>query len=354
MFQMTKRSLIYSVASLLVFGGAFVDAQGPGGPPNGFPPPPRDGRGGPGGGSGREHTATEALPLRLVEATEKPPVSSKVDIRKRGRERTVESNGMPKHLIGEFPNRGNPNIVSEQDYEIVIPAKPEMAPAVTWLQGELANRRFKVFGVTLDGVFFEPGTGEFWMGRRGGAWNYEALGGAVPLGLDANYAHVQPDGNYHYHGLPIGLMKRLGYEKGEHSPLIGWAADGFPIYAVYGFEEADDSGSEVVEMRSSFRLKEGSRPGGSDAPEGDHDGAFFADYEYLPGSGTLDECNGRFCITPEFPEGTYAYFLTRDWPVIPRAIRGTPTQMKVMEGPGSRPPGGPGGQRPPGGGPPPR
>jgi hypothetical protein len=43
----------------------------------------------------------------------------------------------------------------------------------------------------------------------------------------------------------------------------------------------------------------------------------------------LDECNGRFTVTPEFPNGTYAYFLTRDWPVIPRAFRGKPTDIKA-------------------------
>lgn len=329
-----------------------VEAQGPGGPPNG---PPREGRGGPGGPGGREHKATEAKPLELVPATEKTPARSEVEIRKRGSERTIESNGIPEHLIGEFPNPGNPNLVAEQDYDIVIPTKPEVAVELTWLQGDLAARQHKVFGVTLDGVFFEPGTGEFWMGRRSGDWNYEALGGAVPLGLDANHAHVQPDGNYHYHGLPTGLMKRLGYKPGDHSPLIGWAADGFPIYAVYGFEEANETTSPIIEMTSSFQLKEGTRPGGENAPDGAYDGAFFGDYEYVPGSGTLDHCNGRFCMTPEFPNGTYAYFLTKEWPVVPRALRGVPTQMKEMgPGPGGRHPGGPGGGPPPGDGPPPR
>ena len=137
---------------------------------------------------------------------------------------------------------------------------------MTKLQGDLASRQFRVFGVTLDGVFLEPDTAEFRKGRRENGWNYEALGGAVRLGLDANYGHVQPDGNYHYHGLPTGLMKRLGHKVGEHSPLIGWAADGFPIYALYGQANADDPQSEVVELTSSFALKKRSRSGGKKAP----------------------------------------------------------------------------------------
>jgi hypothetical protein len=60
-------------------------------------------------------------------------------------------------------------------------------------------------------------------------------------------------------------------------------------------------------------------------PGGRYDGTFTADYEYVPGMGDLDECNGRRCITPDFPQGTYAYFLTEDWPVIPRRYRGTPS-----------------------------
>ena len=71
------------------------------------------------------------------------------------------------------------------------------------------------------------------MGNPRSGWQYEALGAAVPLGLDTNFAHVQPDGNYHYHGLPTGLMRSMGHRTGQHSPLIGWAADGFPVHLHY-------------------------------------------------------------------------------------------------------------------------
>ncbi|NNJ28014.1 hypothetical protein LzC2_41250 [Planctomycetes bacterium LzC2] len=148
----------------------------------------------------------------------------------------------------------------------------------------------------------------------------------MPLGLDENHAHVQPTGAYHYHGLPTGLLKNLGWKAGAHSPLIGWAADGFPIYAKTGYADADDASSDVKELKSSYRLKEGRRPGGEGQPKGKYDGTFTQDYEYVAGSGDLDECNGRQCVTPEFPEGTYAYFLTDDWPVVPRQFRGTPSE----------------------------
>ena len=52
------------------------------------------------------------------------------------------------------------------------------------------------------------------------------------------------------------------------------------------------------------------------------------------GAGNLDECNGRMVMTPEFPEGTYAYFLTREWPVIPRCYAGTPEPAVIARSPG--------------------
>lgn len=353
---MNIKALLFPLVILLGFQ-LVVPVGGQGRPPG---PPPGGGRGGPPGqggppGGGRVHTENEAQPLDLVKAHRNPPARNEVEIEIEGDDRTIVSNGMPRHKVGRFPNRDNPNEIREQAYELEIPADPEVADRITFMHGEGRGPRYHVFGITLDGVMMEPGTAETWMGRRDSGWNYEALGGAVPLGLDTNYAHVQPDGNYHYHGLPIDLMKRLGYQKGDHSPMIGWAADGFPIYAMYGFRDPEDPASGVAELTSSYRLRKGERPRGDEGPGGSFDGAFVQDYEFVPGSGTLDECNGRYCVTPEFPDGTYAYFLTRNWPVIPRAFRGEPVQLKELGGPGG--PGGPGPGRgfgpPPGGGPPP-
>ncbi|MDB3939872.1 YHYH protein [Verrucomicrobiales bacterium] len=132
-------------------------------------------------------------------------------------------------------------------------------------------------------------------------------------------------------------MKRLGFTNGEHSAIIGWAADGFPIYALYGYSDPMEASSAIEEMKTGYALKKGERLGGRNSPDGSYDGAFAEDYEYVGGVGTFDECNGRFCVKPEFPSGTYAYFMTQEWPVIPRAFRGTPEQFKTFrggEGPG--------------------
>ena len=266
------------------------------------PPPPR------------VHTVTKKKKLNLVPANSRSDQAHRVSVEIEGSQRVIRSNGIPKHKTGSFPNAGNPNRIREQDHVYKIPADPQAADQTTPIQGE--------FGVAINGVPFDPGAGEFFDGEPG--WQYEPLSGAIALGIDVSHAHVQPNGKYHYHGLPTGLLDSVKLDPNKHSPLIGWAADGFPIYAVYGYEESKDDGSAIKALRSSYQLKQGNRPGGN-APDGEYDGTFVRDYEFVAGSGDLDECNGRHTITPEFPNGIYAYFLTEQWPVIPRVWRGTPS-----------------------------
>ncbi len=283
----------------------------------------------------RQHRVTAAAPLRLVPADRRPPATNHVTITEEGDTRVIVANDMPAHDVGAFPNRGNPHAMAEQRWTIRLPAKPIMNDTPTLLhRADRAGPPNMPFAIGINGVLFDPGTAEFWMGDRERDWNYEALGGAVPLGLDANHAHVQPGGIYHYHGLPTGLLTRLGMADvaaatDRHSPLVGWAADGFPVYCLHGFATPDDASSAIVPLRSSYHLKTGRRPAPPDGPGGRYDGAFVQDYVYGAGTGDLDECNGRRCVTPEFPEGTYAYFLSADWPVIPRAFRGTPVNLRA-------------------------
>jgi hypothetical protein len=180
-----------------------------------------------------------------------------------------------------------------------------------------------------------------------GPWNY------VPKPLDRYGAHTHPvgtdmeDGDYHYHQ----VTSQWHSNPKEHSKLVGWAADGFPVYLRYGYSDPKVSGA-VKNLASSFRLKSGSRPSGSGNPRGTYDGTYVADYEYVEGHGDLDQCNGRLCVTPEFPDGTYAYFLTDQWPYIPHWLRGTPDETFTPQNNGSqgRPSGPPpgSGQRPSG------
>lgn len=111
----------------------------------------------------------------------------------------------------------------------------------------------------------------------------------------------------------------------KHSPLIGWAADGFPIYALYGYAYSRDKNSKIIEMISGYRIRFGSRAKGKESPQGYYDGSYESDYIYDRTRGNLDACNGRYTITPEYPNGTYAYFLTDNWPVLPQCFRAKPS-----------------------------
>jgi hypothetical protein len=89
-----------------------------------------------------------------------------------------------------------------------------------------------------------------------------------------------------------------------HSPIIGWAYDGNPIYGPYGYSTPSGGSPKLLKSGYSISLQD-NRPSLNLYPEG----FFVEDYEYI-GDGDLDQSNGRFCITPEYPNGTYAYFAT--------------------------------------------
>ena len=251
--------------------------------------------------------------------------------------RVIRANGLPDHATGPFPVRGNPNRIAPQRYEFRVTATPKAAAQPTPLG-------MSPFGIAVNGVVFDPGAAEWWRDDRTSGWQYEALGGGRNLGIDREHAHVQPTGAYHYHGLSSALLANL---TGGQPKLVlaGWAADGFPIYGPWIPTDAADAASPLKRARPSYRLKAGIRPSG---PGGKYDGSYVEDWEYLAGSGDLDECNGRTGRTPEFPNGTYYYVLTDEFPSIPRFWRGTPDASFLRRGP---PPGGKtgkkGGKRPP-------
>ncbi|MEM7228467.1 MAG: YHYH protein [Planctomycetota bacterium] len=266
--------------------------------------------------------------------------NSRVTMQIDGETRIIRSNGIPDHEPGDFPRQGNPNAVSVQSHEFRMPANPVARKEVTPMRGPI--------GVALNGVPFDPGTAEWWSsnGRthdRSSGWNYEALSGHIDLGLDDHHAHVQPTGTYHYHGLPTGIIEASPHARGDALPaamiLIGYAADGFPIYAEYAHRDPMDASSPLTKMRSSYALKAGTRPDGATGPGGAYDGTFVQDWTYLKDTGDLDECNGRFGVTPEYPDGTYYYMATDAFPFLPRCFRGTPDRsFRHGGGGGASPP----------------
>ena len=98
----------------------------------------------------------------------------------------------------------------------------------------------------------------------------------------------------------------------RHSPIIGWAYDGHPIYGPYGFEDPENQNpyNSYVQPATSYRIKSSRASVLSGLT--DPMGTFIEDYEYVEGLGNLDRYNGRYCVTPEYPNGVYAYFCTID------------------------------------------
>ena len=95
-----------------------------------------------------------------------------------------------------------------------------------------------------------------------------------------------------------------------HSKIIGYAFDGFPIYGPYGYTTATDINSPIKQLRSSYIERSSELSGRVYSYAEVSRGSFIEDYEYVETSGDLDEHNGRYCITPDYATGTYAYFLT--------------------------------------------
>ncbi len=219
-----------------------------------------------------------------------------VDIRLEGDRLCVTSNGSPNHEIGQFPNSGNPNSFRAQTVRVCVDATPEDAGRIT------ENTRGS--GVSVTGIYFRPGTADYYDANspRGfsrnpsSGWRLEGMGAADMLGMDAQNAHVDERGLYHYHGVSEALVSS------QSQSMIGWAADGFEIHYI---GDAAQSG---------WQLREGTR---TSPPYGAYDGTYEEDWVYVAGSGNLDQCNAAMV------NGTLTYFATDTYPFFPRCFHGS-------------------------------
>lgn len=145
-------------------------------------------------------------------------------------------------------------------------------------------------------------------------WRYDPMFGGNDFGTDAHRAHTQPDGTYHYHGDPLALYDLDGTAE---SGVIGFAADGFPIFGPY----INDNGT-VRQVVSGYTLKTGprvSQQGEGAFPSGQYDGTFRDDYEFT-NAGDLDECNGMT------RDGVYGYYATAAFPWVMKCYKGIPDE----------------------------
>ena len=257
-------------------------------------------------------------------------------------------------------------------------------------------------GVLVNGVYvWENGDAQSYTTSSGtvsmsgqGIWNRLA-GVAEAFNFDPGYGHQPNSGAYHNHINPIALRYQLGdnvtynsstkaYSEGstptKHSPLLGWANDGLPIYGPYGYSSPLDATSGVRRMTSGFQKRDGTNgttnlasTGRTTLPKWAAEiqgksqtlssseygpsttqtytvapgvtstyslGVFAEDYDYLGDLGKtqgvdfdLNRQNVRYCVTPEYPNGTYAYFVCIDssgstvFPdIINQEFYGTPVQ----------------------------
>lgn len=243
--------------------------------------------------------------------------TANVEISEAGDDCVLSSDGIPNHDFNDAGAFATP--VAEVDESFTLLGAPALAATPTELSLMFDNGVF-LNGVKLDvlaaacyGVGPEP-LGEEKIGcmQEGTPWRYDPMHPGNSFGTDGHNAHTQPDGAYHYHGDPLAMYDDSGEAE---SGLIGFAADGFPIYGPY----IDDNGT-IREVVSGYTLKAGARESQPDEaafPGGDYDGTFIDDYEFT-GAGDLDECNGMM------RDGSYGYYVTRSYPWVIGCFSGTP------------------------------
>jgi len=175
-------------------------------------------------------------------------------------------------------------------------------------------------GVWLNGAsIFEAGSGGSFQNNN--VWHINA-------GKNLNASVISCDGmaaeNGEFHNYIAPLCMYDASEVKVHSPILGYAFDGYPVYGAYAFANVDGSGG-ITRMESAYQIRQiadrNSLPDGTPLSENLWGpkisnnyplGFYREDYNYVAGTGNLDIHNGRFCVTPEYPNGTYAYFATID------------------------------------------
>lgn len=162
-------------------------------------------------------------------------------------------------------------------------------------------------GIMYDGsVFFHPGDAQSY--NNAGVWNRLAYY-FEGVDMDPYNGHSTPDQMYHHHFDNLALHD---WDSTKHSPIVAYSFDGYPVYGPFGYANTDGTGG-ITRMKTSYSTKTYTTRTNGPAVNTQYPiGCFIEDWQYTAGSGHLDDHNGRFCKTPEYPNGTYAYFTTVD------------------------------------------
>lgn len=163
---------------------------------------------------------------------------------KDGQTLVVHARNIPNHPTGQFPERrGNPSYIQEHDYTYYLPLEPAPNPKAVAMTATNSNRALPmgVTGFAINGVaFYNP---------------FDADMEDATDFMDRCCGHPSPDNRYHYHKYPVCVKSPFVDEGEEHSPVIGWALDGFPIYGPYeskGLMAKDDKANPLNAFNVHF------------------------------------------------------------------------------------------------------
>ena len=310
--------------------------------------------------------------LNIIDADGTYPSTTKFDFD--GQVITATSNGDPYPALAgqQQTNTGvrsfgvNPNFITPQNYKFKIknragentanPHKTELGGMGIFANGVLATNP-SAGDHKLPGSTVYPPIG----------FNYNAVHLGIAYGVDTGGGHPEANGSYHYHegsflynnwhtSKIYGVnsyynLTNFNEDKFRHidghSKIIGYCFDGYPIYGPYSYTTSTDVNTPVIQMTSSYKLL----PNANHRPkdfrydkvvevEGIGNitlsaGSLIQDYEFKDSYGTLDRYNGRYTITPDFPNGTYAYFLTFEKDDVETRVDYTITIASGVNGHGS-------------------
>ena len=259
----------------------------------------------------------------------------------------ISCSGLPAYVVGPYLDN-NPATATNNNNLYKIPKNPTPATPGNETSTPMGQNGVFINGVAFynyaDGVSYSQSTGADAGGPLGGSgdgiWNRNAVL-AEQEGFDCSKGHPSPiggpgggggggtiDGFYHHHQNPtafdLGTLELSDIcdlyaadglytiDPNQHSPLIGFAFDGYPVYGAYGYDNTDGTG-RIVRIESSYQVTTTTTRANGPAVSATYPvGWYKEDFTYVAGSGHLDDHNGRFCVTPEYPNGTYCYFATVD------------------------------------------
>ncbi|MEZ5172170.1 MAG: YHYH protein [Bacteroidia bacterium] len=255
----------------------------------------------------------------------------------------LRCSGIPAYPTGPFED-GNPAHATNRNYLFRIPRNPAVNEGTltevglgqigVWMNGVPVYNYADAMSYNNQGiwnrnaVYFENDGFDCAKGHPAPVFNGPPLPGSTPVG--GSYHHHQNPCRYSLQAVPAsdvcssypseGLYEPI---EGTHSPLLGYAFDGFPIYGAYAYANIDGTGG-IVRMQSSYRTRDiqnrQTLADGTVLQPAQYGpeiattplGAYQEDFEFVDGLGHLDIHNGRFAVTPEYPDGIYAYYATMD------------------------------------------